>query len=142
MPRRFAGEGGIALVIAIMSMMLMAALGSALIVTTMTEAGISSSYAGGIEAFYAADAALEETVSRLPATADWTTLFGTVSRPPDASPIHVVVTVTPGEVPRSVVVTSQASGPRDTVRTVELTVAQTDEAGAASVRRLTWREVR
>ena len=38
---RAGGEEGIALVIAVMSMMLMAALGSALGFTTMTEAGVA-----------------------------------------------------------------------------------------------------
>lgn len=147
---RAGGEDGVALVIAVMSMMLMAALGSALVLTTMTEAGVSSNYASGVEAFYAADAAVEHTLADLPGTADWNSLIGLRADGPvealmgttRTSGIRVVVSVAAAEVDRAVVVRAQAYGPRGVEKTVEATVARTDEAGPASVRLLAWREVR
>ena len=150
MRRRAGGEEGVALIIAVMSMMLMAALGSALVLTTMTEAGVSSNYVSGIEAFYAADAAVEHTLADLPGTPDWDSVIGVrVDGPVEAlmgvtptSGIRVVVSVARAEVDRAIVVRAQAYGPRGVERTVEATVARTDEAGPARVRRLAWREVR
>ncbi len=147
---RAGGEEGIALVIAVMSMMLMAALGSALVLTTMTEAGVSSNYVSGIEAFYAADAALERTLSDLPGIEDWQSLVGLrVDGPAEAltattrtSGIRVVLTVAAAGIEGAIVVRAQAYGPRDVERTVEATVTRTDEVGPASVRLLAWRELR
>jgi len=144
-------EEGVALVIAVMSMMLMAALGSALILTTMTEAGIASTYAGGVEAFYAADAGIDWTLADLPAVADWESLIGVrfdgpadalMPGSPAASQLRVVVSVFAAELDGAVIVRAQAFGPREVQRTVEATVARTDEAGPAAVRLLVWREVR
>ncbi len=65
---------GAALLIALMAMMLMTALATALILTTITETRIASSYAAGIEAFYAADAAIERAIDDLRTIPDWSAL--------------------------------------------------------------------
>ena len=148
---RAGGEEGLALVIAVMSMMLMAALGSALVLTTMTEAGVSSTYVSGIEAFYAADAAVERTLADLPAVEDWRSLIGlrveqsADALMPTATPtpqVRVVLTVAAAELDGAIVVRAQAYGARDVERTVEATVTRTDESGPASVRLLAWRDLR
>ena len=148
---RAGGEEGLALVIAVMSMMLMAALGSALVLTTMTEAGVSATYASGIEAFYAADAAVERTLADLPAVEDWQAIIGLrVDGPAEAlipsltpgPPVRVVLTVTAADIEGAIVVRAQAYGARDVERAVEATVTRTDEPGPAAVRLLAWRELR
>lgn len=139
---RAGGEEGIALLIAVMSMMLMAALGSALILTTMTEAGVASNYVSGIEAFYAADAEVERTLSDLPGIGDWHSLIGLRVDRMSTPRVRVVLTVAAASIDGAIVVRAQAYGPRDIERTVETTVAHTGEVGPASVRLLAWREVR
>ena len=127
--------------IAVMSMMLMAALGSALVLTTMTEAGVSSNYVSGIEAFYAADAAVERTLAGLPAVEDWQSLIGLRVELPSPQ-VRVVLTVTAAGIDGAIVVRARASGSREVERTVEATVTRSAEAGPASVRLLDWRELR
>ena len=65
-------ERGIALVIVLLAMMLIAALGIALSLTTSTETRIAASYAWGAETFYAADAAIERVLDDLTSLVDWT----------------------------------------------------------------------
>jgi hypothetical protein len=142
MRRPLRGEQGIALVIAVMSMMLMTALGSALVLTTMTEAGVASNYVSGVEAFYAADGEVERTLSDLPAIADWHSLIGLRVDRTTTPHVHVILTVAAAAIDGAIVVRAQAYGPRDVERTVEATVAHTDEVGPASVRLVGWREVR
>lgn len=142
MRRALRGEQGIALVIAVMSMMLMTALGSALILTTMTEAGVASNYVSGVEAFYAADAEVERTLSDLPGIGDWHSLIGLRVDRATTPHVHVVLTVAAAANDGQIVIRAQALGPRDVERTVEATVAHTDEVGPASVRLIAWREVR
>jgi Tfp pilus assembly protein PilX len=148
---RLCSEQGVALVTAVMSMMLMTALGSALILTTMTEAGIGAHYVRGLEAFYAADAALERTLSDLPAVADWSSLLGVRFDGPvadlmpaasAASQLHVRVTVATATVEGAIVVRAQAFGPGDIQRTVEATVSRTGQPGPAAVRLLAWKDIR
>jgi PilX N-terminal len=58
-------ENGVALVIALMSMMLLTALGAAVIMISNTETAISDNYRNSQEALYAADAAAERVVQDL-----------------------------------------------------------------------------
>jgi Tfp pilus assembly protein PilX len=88
--RLLSDERGTALVIALMSMLLMMALGMALVLTTMTETRISANYREGSEALYAADAAIERVMQDLLTVPDWNTVIadgGTTSAfidgPPD-----------------------------------------------------------
>jgi hypothetical protein len=60
-----------ALVVALMSVMLMTALGTALVLTTVIEVTIAASYRDGLAALYAAEAGVERVVPDL-AAADWT----------------------------------------------------------------------
>jgi hypothetical protein len=61
----------VALVTTLMTMMLLAALGSALAMLAGMEARISGSYRAGSEALYAADAAVELAVEELRSLPDW-----------------------------------------------------------------------
>lgn len=68
-------EHGIALIISLMVMMLMTALGVALVLTTMTEAKISSNYRDGTETLYAADAAVERVMQDILTVPDWNAMI-------------------------------------------------------------------
>ena len=60
--RRLGDERGVALIIALLSMLLLTALGMALSLTTITERRISSNYRDGVETVYAADAGVERVM--------------------------------------------------------------------------------
>jgi hypothetical protein len=72
---RVGDEQGVALIVALMSMILMMALGTALILTTMTEGKIANNYRDGTEALYAADAAVERVMQDILTVADWNTII-------------------------------------------------------------------
>lgn len=69
------GESGIALVVALMTIVLMMALGAALVLITSSETMIAANFQVGHEAFYAADAAFERALADLPALPDWTSVL-------------------------------------------------------------------
>jgi hypothetical protein len=62
---RLADERGIALIIALMAMMLLTALGAAVVMVSNTETHIAGNYRNSQEALYAADAAVERVVQDL-----------------------------------------------------------------------------
>ena len=64
-------EEGVALVIAMMAMLLMMALGLALVLTISSETLIATSFRNNGEAFYAADAVLERAMDDLVGLPDW-----------------------------------------------------------------------
>jgi hypothetical protein len=70
---RFAvkSNGGAALVIALLAMCLFMALGLALVLNTATDVMIADHFQAAEEAFYAADAGLERSISELSSVADW-----------------------------------------------------------------------
>jgi hypothetical protein len=68
-------ERGIALLVAIMSMLLLTALGIGLTMTTMTESMISTNYRDSGEALYAADAGIERVMQDLLTVPDWDRLL-------------------------------------------------------------------
>src|SRR5213080_5008630 len=68
-------EDGIALIVALMAMMLMTALGAALILTTTGETMIAANFRNGQEALYAADAALERAMDDILTVPDWNNLL-------------------------------------------------------------------
>lgn len=76
-PRR---EDGIALLFAIMAMLLMMALGVALVLTTSTETIIAANFRNSAEGLYAADAALERAIDDLLTVSDWNPLLGGLVR--------------------------------------------------------------
>ena len=78
--RRLRSTDGAALLIALMAMMLMTALVTALMLTTITETRIASSYAVGIEMFYAVDAAIERAIDDLRTVPDWSVLAASAVR--------------------------------------------------------------
>jgi hypothetical protein len=64
-------ERGAALIISLMAMLLLSALGLALVMTTMTETKIAGNYTVSQEAMYAADAAIERAIQDVLTVADW-----------------------------------------------------------------------
>jgi hypothetical protein len=62
---RLANEQGTALIIALMAMMLLTALGAAVVMVSNTETRIAMNYRNSTEALYAADAAVERVVEDL-----------------------------------------------------------------------------
>ena len=68
-------EKGIAMIIAIMAMLLMSALGAALVLTTSSETMIASNFSNNSEALYAADAAVERSMEDILTVPDWNKLL-------------------------------------------------------------------
>lgn len=68
-------DDGVALVIAMMAMLLLTALGAALVLTTSSETIIAGHYRDSGEAMYAADAALELALDDLLTVSDWNALL-------------------------------------------------------------------
>jgi hypothetical protein len=73
--RRLETESGVALLLVVLSMLLLSALAAAVVLVTSSEALIASSFRGGREAFYAAEAVGEWSVAALAAMVDeWTSV--------------------------------------------------------------------
>jgi hypothetical protein len=68
---RLTNEEGTALILALMSMMLLTALGAAVVMVSRTETMIASNYKNSQEALYAADAAVERVVQDLLMVPRW-----------------------------------------------------------------------
>jgi hypothetical protein len=68
-------ENGIAMIMAMAATLLMSALGIALALTTSSETIIASNFRDASEAVYAADAALERSISDLAVVPDWNTVL-------------------------------------------------------------------
>jgi hypothetical protein len=68
-------ERGVALIIALMAMMLMAALGAALVMTTTSETMIAGNFSRGDEGLFAADAAMERALDDLLTVPNWNDLI-------------------------------------------------------------------
>jgi len=68
-------EDGIALIVAMMAMLLMTALGVALVLTTSSETMIASNFRNSQEALYAADAVIERSMDDILTVADWNKLL-------------------------------------------------------------------
>jgi hypothetical protein len=75
-------ERGVALIMALLAMVLLTGLGTALTLVTMTESRVSASYRDGAEAFYAADAAIERVVHEIAAVGDWNGILDGSMRSP------------------------------------------------------------
>jgi len=73
--RSFRDERGVALVIALLAIVVMVAIGSALMLAGATEAKITRNFRNGTEALYAADAVLEWAVGELRGVAHWNQLL-------------------------------------------------------------------
>ena len=82
------GEQGIALIVALLSIMLMTALGMALMLTSQTETLISANYRDSMEGAYVADAGIERVMDDVLTIPDWNTVL--------ASPDGVTAGVTSG----------------------------------------------
>src|SRR5687767_8246418 len=80
MRTRLAGEKGAALVIALMAVMLLTALGAAVVMVTNTETRISANYKNNTEALYAADAAVERVVQDLLMVPRWNDILNGTSQ--------------------------------------------------------------
>jgi hypothetical protein len=68
-------EKGIAMLVAMMAMLLMTALGVALVLTTSSETIIAGNFRNGQEALYAADAAVERAMEDILTVPDWNRLL-------------------------------------------------------------------
>ncbi len=73
-------ERGVALIVALLAMLVMVALGAALMLAAATESRITRNFRNDIEAFYAADAVLERAVDELRAVGDWNLLLSGAAR--------------------------------------------------------------
>jgi hypothetical protein len=161
---RLRRDDGVALIAALMAMMLMLVLGTALMMMTITETRIAGSYREGIEVLYAADAGIELAVSGLRSVPDWSGVLSGVTTStvaegqPDGGPwrlyargaladmlpgtsvnprISVVVWVgaDPSGAEGALILRAEAYGPQGARRVVEATIRR-----EASIQRLSWRE--
>jgi len=64
-------DNGVAVLAALFAMLLMTAIGAALVLTTSSETIIAANFRASTEAFYAADAAVERAMVELNGIADW-----------------------------------------------------------------------
>ena len=71
-----ARQDGVALVIVVMSMLLLSAVGAALVLVTSADVLIAANVGASNEALYAADAAFERTVGELRDATDLTSVLG------------------------------------------------------------------
>ena len=102
---RIRDEGGVALLIALMATLLLTALGTTLVILTMTETAITANYRDAQGALYSADAGVERAVQDLLTVLQWNdVLAGSVQSSfvdttlaptrPDGSPLDLVTTTT------------------------------------------------
>jgi hypothetical protein len=77
-------DDGVAIVLALMAVLLLSALGSALVLTTTTETLVAASHRRSVEALYAAEAALERVAAELSITSDWNAILAGAVRAPYA----------------------------------------------------------
>jgi hypothetical protein len=68
-------ERGAALVVTLMAMVMLSAVGAALVLATSTDAQIAANAGAATEAFYAADAVFERTLAELGAAPDFTSVL-------------------------------------------------------------------
>ena len=68
-------EDGVALIVALLALLLLSALGAALVLTSSGETMIAGSFRRGQEAFYAADAIAERSIADLAGVSDWSHLL-------------------------------------------------------------------
>ena len=68
-------ERGVALVVTLMAMLLLSAIGAALVVVTGADVQIAANAGAAVEAFFAADAALERTAAELRSVPDFTAVL-------------------------------------------------------------------
>jgi hypothetical protein len=73
-------DGGVALVVVLMAMLLMTALGTALVMTTSAETMIAANYRSAQQGAYAADAGLRRALVDLQPLRDWTPVLSGASR--------------------------------------------------------------
>jgi hypothetical protein len=73
-------EEGVAILIAMMALLLMTALGVALILTTSSETVIAAHFREAAEGLYAADAVAERALDDLPTVPDWNALLAGSAR--------------------------------------------------------------
>jgi hypothetical protein len=78
--RRLRSERGAALIVSMMALLLLSALGLALVLTTTTEVRIAGNFNYGTEALYAADAALERAMQDLLTVPNWNTVLAGSTR--------------------------------------------------------------
>ena len=77
---RLANEQGTALIIALMAMMLLTALGAAVVMVGTTETRIAMNYRNSTEALYAADAAVERVVEDLLLIPRWNDILADTAK--------------------------------------------------------------
>ena len=149
--QRLRDERGMALVLVVLASVLLSALGGILVLETQTESAIASNYRDGVAALYAAEAGAGVAMATLVTADRWSAQSGFVSGsihqllgvPAASPPTLVVVSLVDAGAPDRITIVSQADGPRQTRRTVRVTVARAaDATDRLSLRIVAWEEVR
>lgn len=159
-PREAKRERGVALVIVMMTITLLAAMVASLALVVLTETAIAGNYREAAETLYAAEAAVEFALQEIARVEDWSDLVRELGESAfvngpfqDLVPgvagtprVHVAVWLTEqipeladDGAPQSVIsVVGEAFGPRGSRRAVEVLVEKGD---SSAVRVLAWREL-
>jgi hypothetical protein len=153
------GERGVALVLALLALVVLAMVGGALVTVTITETAIAARFRDGVQAFYAADGALERALAEVAAAPDWAALIdplpAAASDPSwrvlidgpatdvlgsDDADRRLVVSVWLRAGPSDGLLTlrARAAGTQGVARTIEAVAAR----GEGGVRLVTWAEAR
>jgi len=148
---RLRDERGAALVLVLLASVLLSALGAILVLETQTQSTIASNYGEGVAALYAAEAGAGVAMANLVSADRWSPQPAFVSGAVDQllgvpvvrPPTIVSVSLVDAGAPDRITVVSQADGPRQTRRTVRVTVARAaDPSDRLSLRIVAWEEVR
>jgi hypothetical protein len=158
-------ERGSAVVLALLAMVLLGALGAALLVGADVETRVAANYRDGMAAVYAAETAIEMVLPDLLASPDWPALVEALPPVPGApgwtvyfeAPLRDLVPaagvlqdldvgVWIAEDPTAPVerlsIAGRAHGPGGIRRTVQATIVRTAVSGAPQLRIAYWREAR
>jgi Tfp pilus assembly protein PilX len=147
-----------ALVTALMAMLMMLAIGAAIVVNTITETTIAANHRDAVQALYAAEAGIELAISQLRATADWSAAAGDprgaifVQGPLAAlvqsgtvdQRLNVAASVYPdphGD--QDVLIVRSSASATGIRRSIEVTIRRAPATGGATARKiemLSWRE--
>jgi hypothetical protein len=146
------------LIVALMSIMLMSALGGALVLTTTIETTIAGNHREGTAAFYAAETAIEWTMQELRLRPDWGMLTAGGPYidswlddllPPGPAPSRMRILVNVAPVPGDahagldvLRITAHAYGAGGGDRAIEVTVGRSPASGPVPLTVLYWRELR
>ncbi len=135
---------GVALLATLMAMTVMTVLATTLLLATMAEAIIASTYRDGTVARYLAEGAAERAVGAARGAADWRALAmrstqWTFTENGGPAIVRATSAALAGNV-ETLELSTQATGPGGTVRTLLIVIARDVPSISGQIRVISWRE--